>query len=63
MKSTFVHENAVKLLTTTVYVFSDSVPCFGGRCEEFPQSVQSWSDKIGWSVNSTPCGELDTGQH
>ena len=60
MESTFVHEYAVKLLTATVYVFSDSVLWFGGRCEEFPQSVQSWLDKIGWSVDSTPYRELDS---
>ena len=42
-----------------MYVFSDSVLWFGSRCEEFPQSVQSWSNKIGWSVDSTPCRELD----
>ena len=58
MRNTFVHEYADKMLIATVCVFSDSVLSFGGRCEELPQSVRTWSDKFGSSVGTTPYREL-----
>ena len=39
--------------------FSDSVLCLGGRIEEYPQSVKSWTDKLEWFTQSTPQRELD----
>ena len=46
MRSTLLHEDVVKLSTAKVYVFSDSVPCLGGRVAEYPQSVQSCKNRI-----------------
>ena len=39
MRSTLTHEHAVRLSTTRVFVFSDSVLCLGGRIAGYPQSV------------------------
>ena len=46
IKSTLVHLDATELLTAKVCAFSDSVRCSGGNIAEYPQSVQSWTDKI-----------------
>ena len=48
MWSTLLHEGVIKLSTTKVYVFSDSVHCVGGRIAEFSHSVQSGKNRIEW---------------
>ena len=33
--------------------------CLGSRIPEYPQSVQSWTDKVEWFAHSAPQRELD----
>ena len=55
-----MHEHAVDLLTAKVYVSSDSVLCRGGKIQEDRHFVKSWTNKIGWFVDSTLCREPDS---
>ena len=51
--------HAVRLSTTRVFVFSDSVLCLGGRIAGYPQSVQSWMNRVEWTTQATLHRELD----
>ena len=42
-------EDIINLQRAKVYVFSDSVLCFG-RINQHPQSNQTWRNKIGWII-------------
>ena len=59
MTSTLIHENAIKLSTAKIYVFSNSVLCFGGIIADYPPSVKSWTDKSERFTHSTPYRELE----
>ena len=50
MRSTVLHE---------VCVFSDLVLCLGGRIADYPQSVQSWKNRIEWFTQTPRHRELD----
>ena len=38
----------LKQLKATVYVFSESVLCLGGKCREHAQSTKAWTNRIEW---------------
>ena len=42
-------ETVINLQSTKVYVFSDSVLCFG-RVHQHPQSNEAWKERIGWII-------------
>ena len=44
-------EEVISLLHTKVYVFSDSVLCFG-KMSENPQSNIAWEDRLSWFKSS-----------
>ena len=44
-------EEVISLLHTKVYVFSDSVLCFG-KMNENPQSNNAWEDRLTWFKSS-----------
>ena len=44
-------EEVISLLRTKVYVFSDSVLCFG-KMKENPQSNIAWEDRLTWFKSS-----------
>ena len=44
-------EQVISLLHTKVYVFSDSVLCFG-KMNENPQSSIAWEDRLKWFKSS-----------
>ena len=52
-------EEVICLLHTTVYVFSDSVLCFG-KMNENPQSNIAWEDRLTWFKSSPQYRTLDT---
>ena len=52
-------EEVISLLHTKVYVFSDSVLCFG-KMNENPQSNTVWEDKLMWFKSSSEYRALDT---
>ena len=52
-------EEVISLLQTKVYVFSDSVLCFG-KISENPQSNVVWEDKLTWFRSSSQYRLLDT---
>ena len=65
VRSTLLHEDAIKLSTAKVYVFSDSVLCLGGRIAEYPQSVKKLGRTesnglhnllfiVSWTLNGEP---------
>ena len=54
----FGDEQVISLLHTTVYVFSDSVLCFG-KMNENPQSNYAWEDRLTWFKSSPGCRTLD----
>ena len=41
------NEEVISLLHTKVYVFSDSVLCFG-KMSENPQTNHAWEDRLTW---------------
>ena len=52
-------EEVVSLSHAKVYVFSDSVLCFG-KMNENPQSNTVWEDKLTWFKSSSQYRTLDT---
>ena len=52
-------EEVISLLHTKVYVFSDSVLCFG-KVNEIPQSNIAWEDRLTWFKRSPEYKALDT---
>ena len=55
--SVFMEKN--HSLHTKVYVFSDSVLCFG-KMNENPESNTVWEDKLTWFKSSSQYRTLDT---
>ena len=51
-------EQVISLLHTKVYVFSDSVVCFG-KMNENPQSNTVWEDKLTWFYSTPEYRALD----
>ena len=51
-------EEVISLSHAKVYVFSDSVSCFG-KMSENPQSNIVWEDKLTWFKSSSQCRTLD----
>ena len=51
-------EEVVKLMKAKVYVFSDSVLCFG-KVLEYPQSNIDWENKLEWFKSTNQYRELD----
>ena len=47
-----------KLTNTKVEVFTDSVPCLGGRCQEYSSSVKALGKHIEYFVQSNEYREL-----
>ena len=45
------NEEVISLQRTQVYVFSDSVLCFGKMIEN-PQSKIAWEDRLSWPKSS-----------
>ena len=58
MRTTVLHDRAVKLSKATVHVFSDSVLCLG-RIHEYSRSTEAWKDKIECFTKSHEYCELD----
>ena len=52
-------EEVISLSHAKVYVFSDTVLCFG-KMSENPQSNIVWEDKLAWFKSSSQYGALDT---
>ena len=52
-------EEVISLSHTKVYVFSDSVLCFG-KMNENPQSNYAWEDRLTWFKSSPEYRALDT---
>ena len=52
-------EEVISLSHTKVYVFSDSVLCFG-KMSENPQSNTVWEEKLTWFKSSSQSRALDT---
>ena len=52
-------EEVISLSHTKVYVFSDSVVCFG-RMNENPQSNTAWERQLDWFEDSSQHRTLDT---
>ena len=52
-------EKVISLSHTKVYVFSDSVLCFG-KMSENPQSNYAWEDRLMWFKSSSEYRALDT---
>ena len=52
-------EKGISLSHAKVYVFSDSVSCFG-KMNENPQSNTVWEDKLTWFKSSSQYRALDT---
>ena len=48
MRRTSIHEHVIKFSTAEVYVLSWSALCLGGKIAEYPLSVQSRTNRIGW---------------
>ena len=42
MRTTLLHDQAVKLSKAKVHVYSDSVLCLG-RIHEYPQAIEAWT--------------------
>ena len=51
-------EQVISLLHTNIYVFSDSVLCFG-KMNENPQSNYAWEDRLTWFKSSPEFRALD----
>ena len=51
-------EQVIGLQRTKVYVFSDSVLCFG-KIFENPQSNDAWEQSLGWFKTSQEYRDLD----
>ena len=51
-------EEAIKISTAKVYVFTDSALC-SGKIFPFPQSNVEWTNKLQWFENSKQHRELD----
>ena len=51
-------EQVISLLQTKVYVFSDSILCFG-KMNENPQSNIAWEDRLTWFKSSPEYRALD----
>ena len=73
-KITLANENVLNLLVAKVHVFSDSVLCLDGKCQEYPQSVKHGKTQSGglptplsivsWTVNqSFSSGRFSQGAH
>ena len=52
-------EEVISLSHAKVYVFSDSVLCFG-KMNENPTSNSAWERQLDWFKNSSQCRTLDT---
>ena len=52
-------EEVISLSHAKVYVFSDSLLCFG-KMNENPQSNSVWEDKLTWFKSSSQYRALDT---
>ena len=52
-------EEVISLSHAKVYVFSDSVLCFG-KMSENPLSNTVWEDKLTWFTSSSQCRTLDS---
>ena len=59
IKTLIVGDEVVSLSRAKVYVFSDSVLCFG-KTNENPQSNIVWEDKLTWFKSSSQYRALDT---
>ena len=46
-------EEVISLTNTKVYVFSDSVLCFG-KMNENPQSNYAWEERLAWRIDGEP---------
>ena len=51
-------ETVTNLQRTKVYVFSDSVSCFG-KVHEHPESNEAWKKRIEWIINEKSCRDFD----
>ena len=58
MRTTLLHDRAVKLSTAEVHVFSDLVLC-RGKIHAYPHSVKAWKQKIERFTRSVEYRELD----
>ena len=58
MRTTLLHDRAVKLSKAKVHVFSDSVLCLG-KIHEHPRSIEAWKEKIESFTKSHEYRELD----
>ena len=58
MRTTLLHDRAVKLSKAKVRVSSDSVLGLG-KIHEHPQSIEAWKQKIEWFTKSREYRELD----
>ena len=52
------YETIINLQRAKVYVFSDSVLCFG-RVHQHPKSNECWKDRTGWITTSQSCRDYD----
>ena len=58
MRSTLLHDRAIKLSKAKVQVYSDSVLCLG-KIHEHLASTQKWTEQVGWFMDSKDCQELN----
>ena len=58
MRTTLLHDRAVKLSKAEAHVYSDTVMCLG-RIHEHLQSIHHWRGKIEWFVNTLEHRELN----
>ena len=59
MRITLIHEHGIELSPAKEYVLTDSVLFLGDQIAEYPQSVQSWKNRIEWFTQSPTYRELD----
>ena len=57
MRSTLLHDRAIKLSKAKVHVYSDAVLCLG-KMHDHPTAIQKWEEQIGWFINSMGRQEL-----
>ena len=58
MRTTLLHDRAVKLSSAKEHVYFDSVLRLG-KIPEYPQSIETWKQKIEWFTKSREYRELD----
>ena len=58
MRTTLLHDRAVKLSKASVHVHSDSVHCLGNT-HAHPHSIEVWTQKIEWFTKRHEYRELD----